>query len=133
MANDSERFDIGMKYRREVLGDEYVDHSMSNADAFNRDFQNFVTEYCWGGTWGRGVMGKRERSILNLGMLAALGKPEEFKIHFRGAIRNGVTLAELREICLQIGVYCGIPAGIEAFRLARQVLKAEGVDASSID
>lgn len=126
------QYDIGMEYRRGVLGDEYVDRSIGSADDFNQDFQDIVTEYCWGGTWGRGILGKRERSILNLGMLAALNKPQEFKIHFRGAMRNGLSVAELREICIQIAIYCGIPAGIEAFRLAREVLTAEGIDTSNI-
>jgi len=125
--------DTGMKIRREVLGDEYVDRSVNNADALNEDFQAFVTEYCWGASWGRGVLEKRDRSILNLGMLAALNRPEEFKIHFRGALRNGISVKELREICIQIAVYCGVPAGIEAFRLARQVLDAEGIDTKAID
>ena len=97
------------------------------------DFQKMVTEYCWGGTWGRGILTKQQRSILNLGMLAALNRSHEFKIHFRGAITNGLSLAELREILIQIAVYCGIPAGVEAFRLARQVFADEGIDASSID
>lgn len=133
MSTNSKQFDMGMKYRRSVLGDEYVDRSLGNSDDFNRDFQQMVTEYCWGGTWGRGVLSKRDRSILNLGMLAALNRPHEYKLHFRGAIRNGLSPAELREICMQIAVYCGIPAGIEAFRLAREVFEAEGVDISTID
>ena len=128
MSEKGPRYDVGMKYRRDVLGDAYVDRSINNADAFNEEFQAFVTEYCWGKTWGNGILEKRDRSIL-----AALNRPEEFKIHFRGALRNGLSLKELREICLQIAVYCGIPAGIEAFRLARQVLEAEGIDTAKID
>ena len=119
---DKQVFDAGRKVRTEVLGEEYVQRSLANADEFNREFQEMVTEYCWGATWGRGVIQKRERSILNLGMLAALGRSHEFGLHFRGAIRNGMTLDELKEILLQITVYCGVPAGVESFRVARGVI-----------
>ena len=129
----SDQFERGLQCRKEVLGDAYVEASLNKADDFNRDFQTMVTEYCWGGTWGRGHLSKRDRSILNLGMLAALGKSQEFKLHFKGAITNGLSTADLREILIQIGVYCGIPAGIEAFRLAREVFEAEGIDVSSMD
>ena len=129
----SKQYETGLKYRKEVLGDEYVEASLSKADDFNADFQEIVTEYCWGGTWGRGVLEKRDRSILNLGMLAASGRFHEFKLHFRGALRNGLSPHELREILIQIAVYCGIPTGIEAFRAAREVLDAEGVDVSKMD
>ncbi|MBL95158.1 MAG: 4-carboxymuconolactone decarboxylase [Magnetovibrio sp.] len=129
----SEQYETGLRYRREVLGDAYVDLALNNADDFNRDFQKMVTEYCWGGTWGRGLLSKKQRSILNLGMIAALNRPHEFKIHFRGAITNGLTLAELREILLQISVYCGVPAGVEAFKIAREVFEEQGIDTSDID
>lgn len=119
---DKQRYDAGMKMRKEVLGAEYVENSLKNADDFNREFQEMVTEYCWGGTWGRGVLDKQRRSILNLGMLAALGRMHEFELHFRGAIRNGLSLEELKEVLLQIAVYCGVPAGVEAFRVARKVV-----------
>ena len=119
---DQDRYELGMRIRREVLGDDYVDQAMAARDGFNEEFQEMVTEYCWGGTWGRGVLSRQQRSILNLGMLAAGGKHPEFKIHFRAAIRNGLGLPELKEIVLQIAVYCGIPTGVECFRLARQVL-----------
>jgi len=128
-----EQFEAGLKCRKEVLGEAYVDASLAKADDFTRDFQHMVTEYCWGGTWGRGILSKQQRSILNLGMLAALNRGQEFKLHFKGAITNGLSLEELREILIQIAVYCGIPAGIEAFRLAREVLVAEGIDVSSMD
>ena len=124
-----ERYEIGLKIRKEVLGAEYVDQALAAADDFNQEFQDLVTEYCWGGTWGRGVLSKRQRSLNNLCMLSALNRPHEFKLHFRGAIVNGCSLDELRETLLQIAVYCGIPAGVEAFRLAREVLKEEGVEA----
>jgi len=129
----TEQFENGLKCRKEVLGEAYVDAALNKADDFNRDFQDMVTEYCWGGTWGRGVLTKQQRSILNLGMLAALNRPQEFKLHFRGAITNGVKLEELREILIQIAVYCGIPAGIEAFRLAREVFADLGIDVSNMD
>jgi 4-carboxymuconolactone decarboxylase len=119
---DKQRYEAGLKMRKEVLGAEYVENSLKNADDFNREFQEMVTEYCWGGTWGRGVMDKQRRSILNLGMLAALGRMHEFELHFRGAIRNGLSLEELKEVLLQIAVYCGVPAGVEAFRVARKVV-----------
>ena len=130
---ESKQYKTGLRIRKEVLGDEYVEASLSKADDFNRDFQKMVTEYCWGGSWGRGILSKQQRSILNLGMLAALNRGQEFKLHFKGAITNGLTLPELREIIIQLSIYCGIPAGIEAFRLARQVFKDEGIDASSFD
>jgi 4-carboxymuconolactone decarboxylase len=129
----SDQYERGLKCRKEVLGDAYVEASLNKADDFNRDFQEMVTEYCWGGTWGRGVLSKRDRSILNLGMLAGLGKSHEFKLHFKGAITNGLSMEDLREILIQIGVYCGIPAGIEAYRLAREVLEAEGIDVAHMD
>ncbi|MEE9277074.1 MAG: carboxymuconolactone decarboxylase family protein [Dehalococcoidia bacterium] len=123
----SEKFDAGLKLRREVLGDEYVDRALSNVTDFNRDFQEYVTETAWGGTWARGVLSKKQRSLNVLCMTAALNRPNEFELHFRGALRNGCTPDELRETLLQIAVYCGAPAGVEAFRIAARVLKEEGV------
>lgn len=125
-------YDAGMKCRREVLGDDYVDASMAKADDFTADFQTLVTEYGWGASWARGKLARRDRSIMNLGMLAALNRPDEFKLHFKGAIQNGLTVVELREICMHVAIYCGIPASIEAFKLARQVFDAEGIDVSVI-
>ena len=129
----SNQYEAGLKERTEVLGPEYVERAVAGADNFNRDFQQIVTEYCWGGTWGRGVLERKNRSILNLGMLAALGKSHEFKLHFRGAINNGLTLEELREVLIQIAVYCGIPVGVEAFRNAREVLEDMNIDTSTMD
>ena len=129
----SEQFDIGLAIRKEVLGEEYVDAALAKSDDFNRDFQHMVTEHCWGGTWGRGVLTKQQRSILNLGMLAALNRQHEFKLHLLGALTNGVSLKEIREVLLQIAIYCGIPAGVEAFRITREVFKAEGIDVSKMD
>ena len=119
---DKQVYEAGLAMRKQVLGEDYVERSLKSADDFNREFQDMVTEYCWGATWGRGVIEKRERSILNLGMLAALGRSHEFGLHFRGAIRNGLSLEELKEVLLQIAVYCGIPAGVESFRIARTVI-----------
>lgn len=124
---DQELFDIGLEARTRVLGQEYVTRAMANADSFNLEFQQMVTEYCWGGVWGRSALTDKQRSLNNLCILSALNRSEEFKSHFRGALRNGCTLDELRDTLIQVAVYCGIPAGVEAFRLARQVLEAEGV------
>jgi 4-carboxymuconolactone decarboxylase len=129
----TDQFERGLKVRKEVLGEDHVKVSFEGADNFNRDFQNMVTEYCWGGTWGQGILPKRERSILNLGMLAALNRQTEFKHHFKGALNNGLSLEDLREVLFQIACYCGIPAGVEAFRSAREVLKAEGIDTTGLD
>jgi len=129
----NEQFEAGLKCRTEVLGKEYVEKSLNGADDFNRDFQRMITEHCWGGTWGRDVLAKRDRSILNLGMLAAANRPHEFKLHLRGAITNGITLKELREILLQITIYCGAPAGVDGFRMARAVLAELGIDPSHMD
>jgi 4-carboxymuconolactone decarboxylase len=124
---DAELFDVGLEARTRVLGEEYVTRAMASADSFNRAFQELVTTYCWGEVWGRSVLTDRQRSLNNLCLLAALNRGEEFKAHFRGALRNGCTLDELRDTLIQIAVYAGIPTGVEAFRLAREVLDAEGI------
>jgi 4-carboxymuconolactone decarboxylase len=116
-----------MQNRRKVLGDTYVDNATKNVDDFNRDFQKMVTEYCWGGIWGREGLSHKQRSLNNLCILAALNRMHEFELHFRGAIRNGCTVDEIRETLLQIAVYAGIPAGVEVFRIGRRVLAEEGV------
>ena len=118
----SELYDKGMKIRREVMGDDYVDHALASVDDFNREFQQMVTEHAWGAIWTRPGLSKKQRSLINLSMLAALNRPEEFELHFRGALKNGCTLEELKETLLQIAVYCGMPAGVSAFRIARKVL-----------
>jgi 4-carboxymuconolactone decarboxylase len=119
---DKQLMDAGLKARREVLGDEYVDRAMKNADDFNKPFQEVVSEYCWGLCWTDETLSRRERSILNLGMIAALGKMQEFELHLKGAIRNGLTKEELRSVLIQIAVYCGIPVGVDCFRVAKQVI-----------
>ena len=116
-------FDAGLKNRREVLGSDYVDKSIASADDFNMPLQELVTEYAWGAVWGREGLERKQRSILNLGMLVALNRPHELKLHIRGAITNGVTKDEMREIFLQTAIYCGVPAAIDAFRTAREVFK----------
>ena len=124
---DQKRFEVGMEARTRVLGEEYVTRALSTADSFNLEFQQLVTEYCWGEIWGRTVLTDKQRSLNNLCILAALNRATEFKIHFKGAIWNGASLDELRDTLIQIAIYAGIPAGVEAFRLAREVLDAEGI------
>lgn len=118
-------FESGMKIRREVLGSEYVDKSMAAADDFSAPLQELVTEYCWGAVWGREGLEKKTRSLLNLAMISALNRPHELKTHIKGALRNGVTKTEIREVFLQVAIYCGVPAAVDSFRLAREVF-AEG-------
>ena len=122
---DKKLMDAGLKVRREVLGAEYVDRNMKNADDFNKPFQEIVSEYCWGLCWTDETLSRRERSILNLGMIAALGKMHEFELHFRAAIGNGLSKDELRAVLTQIAVYCGIPVGVDCFRTAKQVLSEQ--------
>jgi 4-carboxymuconolactone decarboxylase len=118
---DKERFEKGLAARKAVLGAEYVERSLNAADDFNREFQEIVTEYCWGVTWGDDTLDYRQRSLLNLGMIAALNRMHEWELHFRGAIKNGWTRDELKRVLMQIAVYCGIPTGVECFRIARKV------------
>lgn len=117
----SERFERGLKTRRAVLGDEYVDRSLAQADEFSWAMQQLTTEWCWDEIWNRPGLARRERSILNLGMIAALNRPHELNLHIRGAINNGLTKDELKEIFLQVGGYCGVPAALDCFRIAREV------------
>ncbi len=119
--NDNEGFRAGLAVRREVLGAQYVDESIANADEFTRDWQQFVTEHAWGAVWTRGGLARKTRSFLNLAMLAALNRPAELKLHIRGALNNGVTRDEMKEVFLQVAVYCGAPAGLDAFKVAKQV------------
>lgn len=118
---NKELFDKGMEIRRHVLGADFVDASMKSADEFNMPMQELSTEYCWGKIWSREGLNHRERSMLNLAMIAALNRPHELKLHVRGALTNGVSRDEMREIFMQVAVYCGIPAGMDAFRCAREV------------
>ena len=118
---DKALYEAGLALRKEVVGKDYVERSLAEADDLTRDFQAFVTEYAWGAVWTREGLSRRDRSLLNLGMLTALGKPNELKLHLRGALTNGVTREEIREALMQSAVYCGVPAALEAFRVAREV------------
>jgi len=124
----TDKFDKGLITRKAVLGNEYVDNSINNATNFTRPLQQLVTEYCWGDVWQRDGLEKRERSLINLAMIAALNRPHELALHVRGAVNNGVTLIEIREVLLQLAIYCGVPASIDAFRSASAVLKEMGLD-----
>lgn len=119
---DKKTFDTGLAIRKEVLGAEYVERSLANADDFSRPFQEYVTEYCWGSIWGDDGLDRKQRSLLNLGMLAGASRWQEFELHFRGAFVNGLSERELQAVIMQITCYCGVPAGIEAMRQARKVL-----------
>lgn len=116
-------FKTGLEIRREVLGPEYVDKSIAAADDFTEDLQRLVTGYCWGAVWGRSGLDRKTRSFLNLAMITALNRPHELKLHVRGALNNGVTREEIREVFLQTAIYCGVPAAIDAFRTAREVFE----------
>ena len=124
---DEQLYEKGMKVRRQVLGDAYVDKAAANVDDFNREFQRIVAQYCWGEVWTRSVLTNKQRSLNNLCMIAALNRAAEFELHVRGALRNGCTPEEIRDTLLQVAIYAGIPAGVEAFRIARKVLLEEGV------
>lgn len=117
----SDVYDLGMKVRREMLGDEYVDNAMKNADDINRPFQDLAVEYCFGRIWARDGLPRKTRSLVNLGMLIALNRAFELEVHMRIALTNGCTPEEIREVLLQATVYCGMPAGGESFRIARKV------------
>ncbi|MBJ7473911.1 MAG: 4-carboxymuconolactone decarboxylase [Betaproteobacteria bacterium] len=123
----SANFDKGLKIRREVLGSEYVDASIKNADDFTQDLQEFVTATCWGEIWGRPGLDRKTRSFLNLAMLTALNRPHEVKLHVRGAINNGLTKDEIKEVFLQAAVYCGVPASLDSFKIAKEVFKEMGI------
>jgi 4-carboxymuconolactone decarboxylase len=125
-VTESDLYDEGLRIRRAVLGDEYVDASLARADDFMMAFQRITTEWCWGYTWSRQGLDRKCRSLLNLAMLTALGKPAELRLHVRGALANGVTTDEIMETLLHATVYCGIPAGLDAFKAAHEVLEAEG-------
>ncbi|MBP7669635.1 MAG: carboxymuconolactone decarboxylase family protein [Ferrovibrio sp.] len=115
-------FEAGLKVRREVLGADYVDNSLAKANDFTMTFQHATTEFCWGYVWDRPGLERKTRSMLNLAMLTALGRTPELKLHVRGAITNGVSIDEIKEILLQATIYCGIPAGLDAFKAANEVL-----------
>jgi len=114
-------FEKGLAIRKETLGTEFVEASFASADDFNRPMQELVTEYCWGAVWGREELPRKTRSMLNLAMLSCLNRPHELRMHLKGALRNGVTRTEIREVLLQVAIYGGIPAGVDSFRVAREV------------
>lgn len=117
---DKQTFERGLEIRKSVLGAEFVEKSIGSADDFNRPMQELVTEYCWGAVWGRDGLPKKTRSLLNLAMISALNRPHELKLHVKGALRNGVTKDEIREVFLQVAIYCGVPTAIDSFRVARE-------------
>jgi 4-carboxymuconolactone decarboxylase len=118
VGNDN--FDRGLALRKEVLGEDYVNRSMAAADDFSRPMQELSTEYCWGKIWSRPGLSRRERSLLNIGMLSALNRPHELKLHVKAALNNGLSKEEIREALLQVAIYCGVPAGLDSTRLARE-------------
>jgi len=122
-------YERGLEIRRAVVGTEYVERSLAEADDFTRPLQELVTRYCWGDVWSRPGLERRERSMINLSMIAALNRPHELKLHVRGAINNGLTKDEIREILLQVAIYAGVPASLDSFRVAKEVfaeMKAKG-------
>jgi 4-carboxymuconolactone decarboxylase len=119
--SNSELFKRGLEIRKAVVGAEYVDKSIANADSFNMPMQELVTEYCWGAVWGREDLPRKTRSMLNLAMISVLNRPHELKLHINGALRNGVSREEIREVFLQVAIYAGVPAAIDSFRIAREV------------
>ncbi|MHC5557855.1 4-carboxymuconolactone decarboxylase [Kocuria sp. U4B] len=128
---NQELFEKGLATRREVLGDAYVQRSLDGADAFSMPMQELVTQYCWGDVWNRPGLERAQRSLINLAMISALNRPHELKVHVRGAIRNGVTKEQIQEVFLQVAVYCGVPAALESFRLAREVFTEMDAEATT--
>ena len=118
---DKKTYDEGLAVRKAVLGAEYVDKSIRSADEFTKPMQDLVTEYCWGAVWTRPELDRRTRSFLNLAMLTALNRPHEIKLHVLGALNNGLTRVEIREVFLQSAIYCGVPAALDAMRVAKEV------------
>ena len=127
MPDDHALFDKGLPIRRAVLGSEYVDRSLAAADEFTMSMQRVATAWGWGWAWGDPTLDRRTRSLINLGMLTALGRPHELKLHVKGALNNGVTVEEIKAALLHATAYCGIPAGLDAFKAAHEVLVSEGV------
>ncbi|RBP79119.1 4-carboxymuconolactone decarboxylase [Marinomonas rhizomae] len=124
---NKELFELGISKRKETLGSEYVENNLAKADEFNRPFQEAMTEWCWGFGWGDDAIEPKTRSMMNLSMIAALGKMDEWELHLKGAINNGVSVEEIRAIIHAIAIYCGVPQGVECFRIARTVLTEQGL------
>lgn len=120
---DKHTFEAGLAQRRAVLGDDYVERSLAAMDDFTRPLQELVTEMCWGTIWTRPGLPPKMRSLLNIGLLSALNRPNELRLHVRGALRTGCTKEEIQEVLLQVAVYCGIPTGVDSFRVAAEVLR----------
>ena len=129
MTTREELFETGRAIRSEVLGAAYVDRALQTADDFTRPLQELITEYAWGAVWGRPGLSRKTRSLINLAMLTALNRPRELELHVRGALNNGLTKDEIKEAFLQAAIYCGVPAAIESFRIARSVFSE--VDAAA--
>jgi len=115
-----DRYEKGLALRKQVLGKEYVEKSLANADDFSRPMQELSTEYCWGYVWGRPGLELRDRSLINIAMISALNRPHELKLHVKAALTNGLSRDEIREVLMQVAVYCGVPAGIDSFRIAKE-------------
>lgn len=128
----TDKFAGGQAVRREVLGDAYVEASLVRATEFNREFQALVTESCWGTIWTRDGLPRHTRSLLNLAMMVALNRPHELDLHTKGALRNGVTVDEIKEVLLQAAVYCGIPAGVDAFRVVSKAIAEFTAETESV-
>ena len=124
---DKQRFELGLAQRKAVLGAEYVEKNLEAADEFNQPFQEAMTEWCWGFGWGDDAIDVKTRSLMNLTMIAALGKMHEWELHLNGAITNGCTVEEIRAAIHAIAIYCGVPQGVECFRIARGVLTTRGL------
>ena len=124
---NKELFEKGLEIRKSVLGEEYVENSIKNADEFSQILQEFVTQYAWGEVWGREGLDRRTRSFMNLAMLAALNRQHELKLHIRGAINNGLTKDEIAEVFIHVAVYSGVPAAVTAFRIAKEVFAEMGI------
>lgn len=122
---DKKTYETGLGIRTDVLGKDYVENALRTADDFNQPFQELVTEYCWGAVWGRDGLSRKTRSMLNLAMIGVLNRPHELKAHVAGALRNGVSKDEIREVFMQLAIYAGVPAGVDAFRVAREVFAQE--------
>jgi len=122
--DDSERYDLGLRTRRSVLGDGYVDRALARRNDFNSEFQDLITRYAWGEIWTRPGLDQRTRRLLVLAMMVALGRHEEFKLHLRAAIEHGIAKDEVKEVLLQAAIYCGVPAANTAFHLAEEVFAA---------
>lgn len=120
-------FEAGLAVRKQVLGKDYVEKSLASADDFMQAFQEFTTQYCWGIIWNRPGLDRKTRSFLNLAFLIALNRPNELRLHIAGALANGVTKEEIKEVCLQAFVYCGVPASLDAFKVAQEVFNEKGV------